>query len=84
MFLHMSVYMGNWGLCMMSILIRLSGPMFLRGGLSLVRVFVPGSLSRQRPSYGEERAVRILLECILVYIFAERQQRVVGRSVRVG
>ena len=55
---RLSVYRG--GLCMMSLPVR---------GVSVQRGLCPGgSLSREtHPArYGKERAVRILLECILV------------------
>ena len=42
----------------------LSGPMFLLGGSPWQRP--PWTETRQRPPYGKERALRILLECILV------------------
>ena len=77
---------GGGGLCMISLLVRLPGPMFLRGVSVSVPMFLPGGLPDrdplgqrypgQRPPdrdppdspllYGKERALRILLECILV------------------
>ena len=70
------------GLCMMSLPVWLPGPMFLLEGLCLwSHVPSGGSLSLvpcsfwgvsvlrppdRDPTYGEERAVRILLECFLV------------------
>ena len=44
----------------------LSGGFSVPGGLCLVGVYVLGDLCPGRPPYGNERAVRILLECILV------------------
>ena len=38
-----------------------------RGSLSVQEASVRETPPRQRHSYGEEQAVRILLECILVY-----------------
>ena len=60
-------------LCMMSLPVWLPGPMFLSRGVSIQGVSVrgvfvqEGSLSRETLcQYSKERAVRILLECILV------------------
>ena len=66
-----SVHGGGRGLCMMSLPVWLPGPMFLLEGLCLWchvpprGVFVLCPPDRD-PTYGEERAVRILLECFLV------------------
>ena len=76
MFLHMSVN-GEGGLCMMSLSVRLPGPMFLLGFSVSGPIFIRGGsvkevvsaqgrgISVQEKS-GEKRAVRTLLECILV------------------
>ena len=49
--------------------VSVSGPMFLLGGLHRGGggVLLGRLPPKQRPPYGKERAVRILLECILVY-----------------
>ena len=46
----------------------LSGGVSVWGGLCPGRVSVWGSMSWRPPPYGNERAVRILLECILVFL----------------
>ena len=58
---------GGGEVCMMSLPVWLTGPMFLRGSLSLVPCSFQGvGVSVQGVSVREGRAVRILLECIFV------------------
>ena len=52
---------GGLGLCPGGLC---SGRVSVKGGLC------PGGLCHGDPPYGNERAVRILLECILVVIYA--------------
>ena len=54
---------------MMSLPFLLPGPMFLPGGSVSGPMFLSGevSLTETAPLYGKEWAVRILLECILVW-----------------
>ena len=59
----------SWGLCL-GVSVH-GGSLF--GGLCLRRISVQGVSVRENPPYGNERAVRILLECILVEVYYQNR-----------